>query len=464
MSKPPPPPASRNTVPQNDLPSSHTGVNHYAAASSMNDIVSSTTDLDKPGRRLEHLPTLVPQSQRWDRDDPITNILPPELSSLIFEHYVKGEKEAMRCCYNLPRRIPFKLGAVCQSWRRIAWATPSLWTTIRVSLRAEGHPAAAELYREWFRRTNGFPLEVSVDVDIYIRKRWVNFNDSTTAARAVVDILLEYMRQVRWLNLRLVPFEVISLLRTENLPGQPAALSRLELGNIEENISQNKADDAAFKVFAGLNPPPSPRYLSLSSSISPQVFNMSWDSLTTVTLEYTSRMVAFQIIALSASSLRELDLRAVDGYKDSDNRWHPTQLVDVPNLRTLFYNNIDASDGVTNGLFEYFNFHHLESFKYWGDIDDTNYLPTETMISCIRRSSCRLTTLVLECAELRDMPALVALLRATSDLTTLDITLDTVHPAEPLIKALHDGNRTSQAFLPHLRMLKLDADSTSTLR
>lgn len=290
--------------------------------------------------------------------------------------------------------------------------------------------------------------------------KWAKVNDSTIAAKAIIGILSEFLVQVQWLDLSLVPFKVISLLRAKNLPGPPPALARLELGNNDEDILEEDVDDDV-RILGGYSPPPSPRYLTLSSVIPPQLLNISWVFLTNITLEFTSRRVAFQVLALTASSLQELKMQTINGYCEFDEQWHPAERVDIPNLRILSYSNDHASDGTAHVLFDACTFPQLASLEYDGDATyNENYMPTATMILCLQRSLCRLTTLKLNYADMRDMPALVALLRETMELTTLHASLDSRHSADPLLEALYEGNKEHPDFLPHLRMLNLVTNPT----
>ncbi|KAF8809807.1 hypothetical protein BYT27DRAFT_7093259, partial [Phlegmacium glaucopus] len=59
---------------------------------------------------------------------PILRRIPPEIISHIFNLYLpefhidnpRDSKEA----------VPLTLGAVCKSWRNIAWSSPTLWSSM----------------------------------------------------------------------------------------------------------------------------------------------------------------------------------------------------------------------------------------------------------------------------------------------------------------------------------------------
>ena len=60
-----------------------------------------------------------------------------------------------------------RLGAVCQKWREIAWATPEFWTTLRMPDIPKGSSPSfslqVELAQEWLFRTANLPLNISLE-------------------------------------------------------------------------------------------------------------------------------------------------------------------------------------------------------------------------------------------------------------------------------------------------------------
>ena len=57
--------------------------------------------------------------------------LPPEVSSLIFIMALPQQNLEVPWVQDVidKKFNPLFLGAVCQTWRQIAWTTPELWTT-----------------------------------------------------------------------------------------------------------------------------------------------------------------------------------------------------------------------------------------------------------------------------------------------------------------------------------------------
>jgi len=57
------------------------------------------------------------------------------------------------------------LGSICQSWRRIAWSTPSLWSTLPIMLHQWHKDNRVDLTLEWLSRSTQIPLDVVVAYD-----------------------------------------------------------------------------------------------------------------------------------------------------------------------------------------------------------------------------------------------------------------------------------------------------------
>ncbi|PPQ83938.1 hypothetical protein CVT25_000691 [Psilocybe cyanescens] len=99
-----------------------------------------------------------------DHHDPITRRFPPELTSRVFE--ISSEECGP---YDLHGEIPWDqlftpliLGAVCQTWRHIAWSSPSLWTRICISSKVAMKDAYVDLVEEWLQRSGQLPLSMDI--------------------------------------------------------------------------------------------------------------------------------------------------------------------------------------------------------------------------------------------------------------------------------------------------------------
>lgn len=88
----------------------------------------------------------------------------PEVWAEIFKYCPRGSRHhrfpEVEDSFD-PREGPLVLTQVCSAWRRIAIATPQLWTTIRMTYKGCNASQHA-LIRLWIQRSGGLPLTVAV--------------------------------------------------------------------------------------------------------------------------------------------------------------------------------------------------------------------------------------------------------------------------------------------------------------
>lgn len=88
----------------------------------------------------------------------------PEIWAEIFKCCSRGSRHRrfpeVADSFN-PREGPLVLAQVCSAWRRIAVATPQLWTTIRL-IYNEYNVSQRALVRMWIQRSGGLPLTVAI--------------------------------------------------------------------------------------------------------------------------------------------------------------------------------------------------------------------------------------------------------------------------------------------------------------
>ena len=107
-----------------------------------------------------------------EHHDPFIQRLPLELASQIFvsclpQHVFDSDPahvsllwDALKMSHIKPFNIV--LGSICQSWRRIAWSTPNLWSTLPIRLHLCDTKTQMELTLEWLGRSAQIPLDVAV--------------------------------------------------------------------------------------------------------------------------------------------------------------------------------------------------------------------------------------------------------------------------------------------------------------
>ncbi|KDR85889.1 hypothetical protein GALMADRAFT_391088 [Galerina marginata CBS 339.88] len=88
----------------------------------------------------------------------IIHRMPAELVCSIFEFYIEPGHPLGPPI----KGSPLMLGRICQTWRRIAWSTPSLWNSIYLILGPSIHKAQIRLAIEWLGRSGQLPLTIKI--------------------------------------------------------------------------------------------------------------------------------------------------------------------------------------------------------------------------------------------------------------------------------------------------------------
>ncbi|KIM38260.1 hypothetical protein M413DRAFT_30377 [Hebeloma cylindrosporum] len=95
-----------------------------------------------------------------ENHDQLIDKLPPEIVSQIFIQYSLPNS----CSDITDLNSPLNLGAVCQKWRQLAWATPEIWSSLWFGFGSGrqriGRLDLVPLVGEWLERSAGLPLTI----------------------------------------------------------------------------------------------------------------------------------------------------------------------------------------------------------------------------------------------------------------------------------------------------------------
>uniref|UniRef100_A0A8H8CIC7 F-box domain-containing protein n=1 Tax=Psilocybe cubensis TaxID=181762 RepID=A0A8H8CIC7_PSICU len=98
--------------------------------------------------------------------EPIIHQLPPEVSAMIFQLALPNPRKGSRPGLQVTRPVttPFTFGAVCKTWRNVAWSSPYLWSQIPINIGPiiENNTSYFDVVKGWFDRTGGLPLTIYV--------------------------------------------------------------------------------------------------------------------------------------------------------------------------------------------------------------------------------------------------------------------------------------------------------------
>ncbi|KAJ6589467.1 hypothetical protein B0H19DRAFT_1103917 [Mycena capillaripes] len=155
---------------------------------------------------------------------------------------------------------PLFLGHICQKWRDIALSTPSLWTTISLTITDRPSPAERRLrlLETWLIRSCQCPLSISITDKTQLFAFGLRFFD------AIVP------HQRRWQTLRLkMPYSIISRIQNE-LPS---------LRDLQICPLRPPTNDPSL-IFSGA---PKLKIVTLKGSYNAK-FKLPWEQLTSLSL------------------------------------------------------------------------------------------------------------------------------------------------------------------------------------
>jgi hypothetical protein len=193
---------------------------------------------------------------------------PREIASHIFVQCISTDP-----CPSLKSIIcqPLVLGAVCQSWRDIAWTTPQLWTTIAIII--SGHPpdpsSRLQLLDQWITRSGHVPLDISLRTARDLQPSIVE-----PSVFPLIDLLNQYSS--RWRSLHLSVLASLS----NRFIGDGETISILKnLTLILRTWPFPRPGDSTTARFSLGTVSPHPQFVKLVNA-SPRSVDIKWDNLT----------------------------------------------------------------------------------------------------------------------------------------------------------------------------------------
>ena len=157
-------------------------------------------ELDEFDREYQAtLASLTKRRRGNQRHDPFIQHLPLELASKVFvfclpQHVFNSNPVNISLFLDASKFsniTPFNivLGSLCQSWRRIAWSTPDLWSTLPIRLHRWYEPTRVDLTLKWLSRSAQIPLDVAVAYDHRSIAPAVYMEDNLDVWKPLIDIV-----------------------------------------------------------------------------------------------------------------------------------------------------------------------------------------------------------------------------------------------------------------------------------
>jgi len=388
--------------------------------------------------------------------DPFIHKLPPEIGSHIFRFSLPTLDDQAPEPWDEWKQVTevLRLGAVCQKWHQLAWATLNLWELLYVNIGPPTERSLVEslpgLLSKWLSWSGMRPLTIFFqqyeDDNIY---PFLSDKLAVETLECVTDLIIEIINQHsdRWRNLHLNV--------AANIPGhlcgstQPNQLLSLELG-----IDGRRSPTQKFIMKSK----PSPTQLTLFE-FSPTSVDIGWDNITCANLQGVSVSECLELLRLAP---------ALEYYRvipDEDPTVPDDTATLHPRLRSLYFS--------FSGM-HFLEMINIPSLAEWTHDTGSNPLSATILVSLFERSSCCLKMLTLN-----DIPFTSAnfrlLLQAVPSLEYLwlYISQDQSHNGEmddilarifrspSVTSAIPQEEITQELFLPRLWLIYCAGDDPS---
>ncbi|KAF9529358.1 hypothetical protein CPB83DRAFT_852532 [Crepidotus variabilis] len=261
--------------------------------------------------------------------------LPPELAVYLFSLVCQAAKFRRDV---IDYTHPLQLGAICSSWRQLAWSTPTLWSYIYIKVSPKNAEVQAELLKDWLSRSGTVLLTVVFRLvdegqgrGVLQRINWTDFSDHAVYLFAEKLLFIIAGECTRWQSLEV---DVVSSGCTDILNDTWRRIPHLQYLRIR--ATEQGPDNLHFYEQA-----PNLAFLFLEARET-LLFGLRhwssdcWKSVTTILLDnYATYDMAAGMLIACHQTLRHFHLQSLD----TQNLQTPLEVAarraDFPHLETL---------------------------------------------------------------------------------------------------------------------------------
>lgn len=380
-------------------------------------------------------------------DSPIIN-LPPEIISHIFifclpdfndynpETFVRGDPP-----------VPFLIGAVCRSWRTIAWSTPTLWSCLSLHLSTQNFTILVDLMDEWLPRSGELPLSIRLSCDPPSENRRDVIAEGYPQIYEMIHTINDcYSHRLHALDLR-IP---VHLFKEFHIHWSDSILESL---NIDPPDGQLDSDH-----ILELGCTPRLRRLHLSA-IYLKSIQIQWSNITHV---HASEFYADECLEILRRAPQLVWCKFPFMISGTASYPEPEMPLIVPSLKFL---HISREKRVSFAVFlNKLVLPSLDELFYKGSVEATEW---ELLISLLTRSACPLHSLTLQYAHNTSEFDLIRLVQKVPRLRTLCISSKENLPAiltDQLLSIMSTRDQGHENdFLSELELFKYDGLITFSL-
>lgn len=367
---------------------------------------------------------------------PIHHKLPPEVVCYIFQLCMpepglfSNDSDNNLSSTELP--IPLILGAVCKTWKQIAWSTPHLWSIISVDANKVDLQEECCNVEESLRRSGQIPLSIRI-----IASDRDNF-DYPWYYR-LIEIINQHSTRWRVLDLR-IPGRHWCL-----FSGNSQTSSILQVLRLDDT-----SHDLDEKEFHVCNATPSPAEVKINlRHVHFMSVDIKWDYVTRLELSGLQFDEWLNILQL-ANRLKYCRLK---GLIEMEHISPPVNPYVHSSLQELVFDSRSDEDILLDEV----NFPALRHFA-WKEA--FGILPISTISSLLRRSCCLLRELIITEVEF-DEDDFIPFLQEIPSLSYLEFLPLSEQGYKPdhlfrllSTTSMSNGSTSGDVFLPQLKVLK----------
>ncbi|PPQ95615.1 hypothetical protein CVT26_008651 [Gymnopilus dilepis] len=328
------------------------------------------------------------------------DLLPAEVISIIFAYYIQDSSRISRDPF-----FALTLGRICRRWRKIAWATPNLWTSLSIGYKYGMNVAhtPVELAEEWLSRSGALPVSIQHTFDNF-QSHFRYFENALRECQRMLKVYSRYSD--RWGSLSLAlpsaPIEGFTLPRT------PSMLQGLTLHVYRDDYA-DLPEYPRITAFSKC----SPKNVKL---IAVEV-DLNWTTATHLHLEFVDMAEVLRIFQ-KASKLSRCTLRDIPHYGTDVSTIIRHAPIICPVLECL-----DVAFAEEEAQIIFCRSITLPALKHLtiGSSEwDTSDLSVDELIFFLAQSPCTLETLGIETVVF-ERGTLLRLVPVLSSLTNLEI-------------------------------------------
>ncbi|KAH9486079.1 hypothetical protein JR316_0000143 [Psilocybe cubensis] len=324
--------------------------------------------------------------------------LPFEILAHIFQLYVIEDKQE-RTASSVRPNGAFPLGSVCRTWRRVAWTSQHLWSSLSFWMRKETTENQIQLAIEWLGRACQHPLEISlqgyIEEDLSLDSR--SQQNFVAILSPLIDAIGRSLDRCNRLELLNLPSSTYARLTLSGKP--PVALQYLTL----------RCADPIARLDLALA---APVFLQLEG-IPMDCLSIDYANLTEFSV---SEIPINQVQQVLAGAPRLVKCYLMDIDDTDDEEWERKSVVcrEMTELRAcpMYYHNDVVADLLRSIT--------CPSLRVFSVVDHVS-LNLHTLIGFLLRSSCPLTHLTIG-EENTTCEDLVRIATALPSLTFLSLT------------------------------------------